>query len=88
MTEDELADLFDLYTDDALPESLRAKVEDYFAAHPEAAAETAALRAVVQRLQTAPVDRPDAWFVERALDRLLQEHSAAQTEPTSLLRHK
>ena len=78
MTEDELADLLDLYIDNALPESLRATVETYLAAHPQRAAETAALQATVQKLQTAPRDRPDAWFVERALDRLLQEHHGAQ----------
>jgi anti-sigma factor RsiW len=89
MTQDERAELLDLYIDDALPEGLRAKVEAYLAAHPDAAHDAASLQATVLRLQSAPHERPDTWFVERALDRLLQEHMAAQIEePTSLLRHK
>jgi anti-sigma factor RsiW len=78
MTEDERDELIDLYVDDALPEALRAHVEDYLAEHPDAAATVAALRATAARLRAASPDRPDAWFVERALDRLLREHSEAQ----------
>ena len=78
MTEDERDDLLDLYVDDALPEALRARVEDYLATHPDAAREVAALRATAARLQAAPQERPDGWFVERALDRLLHEHAEAQ----------
>ena len=78
MTEDERDELIDLYVDDALPGALRARVEDYLAGHPDEAATVAALRATVARLQDTPTDRPDAWFVERALDRLLREHSEAQ----------
>lgn len=78
MTEDERDELIELYVDDALPESLRARVEDYVAGHPDAAETVAALRATAARLQAAPTDRPDAWFVERALDRLLREHTEAQ----------
>ena len=88
MTQDELAELLDLYIDDTLPESLRSTVEAHLAANSEAARDAASLQATVLRLQSAPRERPDAWFVERALDRLLQEHSAAQAEPSSLLRHK
>ncbi len=79
MTEDERDELIDLYVDDALPEALRARVEGYLAAHPDAAREVAALRATIARLQAAPAERPDDWFVERALDRLLHEHREAQT---------
>jgi anti-sigma factor RsiW len=82
MTQDELAELLDLYIDDALPEGLRAKVEAHLAAHPDAAHDAASLQATVLRLQSAPHERPDTWFVERALDRLLQEHSAAQETNT------
>ena len=78
MTEDERDEMIDLYVDDALPESLRARVEEHLNAHPEEAADVAALRATVARLQAAPAERPDEWFVERALDRLLREHSEAQ----------
>jgi anti-sigma factor RsiW len=78
MTQDERDELIDLYIDDALPESLRARVEDFLAAHPDAAATVATLRATVARLQAAPSERPDGWFVERALDRLLREHAEAQ----------
>ncbi|MGI4791304.1 MAG: hypothetical protein ACRYFS_20955 [Janthinobacterium lividum] len=86
MTEAERDDLIDLYIEDALPEGLRASVETYLTAHPEAAADAASLQAAISRLQTTPSDRPDTWFVERALDRLLHEHSAAQDTDTKLLR--
>jgi len=78
MTEDEQDEWIDLYVDDALPESLRARVEEYLDGHPDAAATVASLRATAARLQAAPTDRPDGWFVERALDRLLREHTEAQ----------
>lgn len=73
MTEDERDELIDLSVDDALPEALKARVE----ADPEALREAAALRAVARRLQAAPADRPDDWFVERALNALLREHAQA-----------
>ena len=78
MTEDERDELIDLYVDGALPESLRAWVKDYLEGHPDEAATVAALRATKARLQAAPSDRPSAWFMERALDRLLREHTEAQ----------
>jgi len=83
MTEEELAELIDLSVDDGdtLPEALRGHVEAYLVAHPEAARQAAALRETVARLKTAPTERPDAWFAERALDRLLQEHAGAQEAP-------
>jgi len=81
MTDTERDELLDLYLDDALPEALRASVEAHFVAHPEAAAEAATLHATVSRLRAMPSERPDAWFAERALDRLLREHTAAQETP-------
>ncbi len=78
MTQAERDELLDLYADDALPESLRGSIEVYLANHPEAAAEAAALQAAIRRLKSAPGERPDAWFAERALDRLLREHAEAQ----------
>ena len=80
MTEDERDELIDLYIDDALPEALRARVEEHLEGHPEEAAAVTALRAAVARLQAAPAERPDGWFVERALDRLLREH-AEEAQP-------
>ncbi len=77
LTEAERDELINLYVDDALPETLRAGVEAYLAAHPEAAADAASLLAAVKRLQAATGDKPDAWFAERTLDRLLREHAAA-----------
>lgn len=85
MTEAERNELLDLYVDGALPEALRASVDAHLAAHPEAAADAATLQATVSRLRTAPSDRPDAWFVERALSRLLREHAAAQEPSQSAL---
>ena len=87
MTEDERAELLDLYVDDALPETLQRHAEVYLAAHPDAAADVASLKATVARLQAVPAERPDNWFVERTLDRLLQEHAAAQ-EPDTFERLK
>ena len=78
MTENERDELIDLYVDDALPESLRARVEEYLNGHPAEADAVAALRRTVARLQAVPTERPDEWFVERVLDRLLREHSEAQ----------
>ena len=78
MTQAERDELIDLYVDDALPETLRMVMEAHLADHPVSAAEATTLQATVSRLKTAPSDRPDAWFTERALDRLLREHAAAQ----------
>ena len=82
MTEAERKELLDLYIDNALPQALRASVEAYLAANPDAAAETHALQAAVTRLKGMPTERPDAWFAERTLDRLLREHAAAQETQT------
>lgn len=78
MTEAERDEFLDLYIDDALPEALRASVEAHLVTHPEAAADAASLGAAVSRLKAMPAERPDAWFAERTLDRLLREHAAAQ----------
>ena len=86
MTQAERDDLIDLFLDDALPEALRGSMEAYFAAHPEAAADAASLQEAVSRLKSAPGDRPDAWFAERTLDRLLREHAAAQEALTTKAR--
>ena len=76
MTPDQIAELLDLYLDDELPDALRSHVETYLAAHPEAAAEIQSLRETLARLQAAPAERPDSWFVERTLDSLLHENAA------------
>lgn len=83
MTDTERDELIDLYVDDSLPEALRASVEAYLTSHPEAAADARTLQAAVSRLKSAPADRPETWFVERALDRLLHEHAAAQDTETT-----
>ena len=81
MTDAEQDELLDLYIDDALPEALRVSVEAHLAASPAAAAEAASLLVTVSRLKAMPAERPDAWFAERTLDRLLREHAAAQETP-------
>jgi len=73
MTPDERDELIDLYADDALPSALRARLET----DPAAVREAEELRAISQRLRDAPAERPDNWFAERALDRLLREHAQA-----------
>ena len=78
MTESERDDLIDLYVEGMLPEALHGFAEAYLASHPESAAEAAALQRTMHRLQALTPDKPDDWFVERTLDRLLREHSAAQ----------
>ena len=86
MTESERTDLIELYVDGELPDALRANVEAHLAAHPEASANTATLISTKRRLQAMPTDRPDTWFVERTLDRLLQEHAAdCETEMTGTI---
>lgn len=76
MTPDQIAELLDLYLDDELPDALRAHVETYLDAHPEAAEDVQSLRATRARLGAAPAERPDPWFVERTLDSLLHENAA------------
>lgn len=80
MTPDERDELIDLYADDTLPSALRARLET----DPAAVREAEELRAVSQRLRDTPAERPDDWFAERALDRLLREH--AQDTETELIR--
>jgi anti-sigma factor RsiW len=87
MTEAERDDLIDLYIDDTLPEALHGFAEAYLASHPESAAEAAALKRATRRLQAITPDKPDDWFVERTLDRLLREHSAAQDSQTEQIFH-
>ena len=87
MTDAERDELLDIYVDDALPAALRASVDAYLAAHPEAAADMNSLQAAVSRLKAMPVERPDAWFAERTLNRLLREHAAAQQD-LPILRRK
>lgn len=77
MTEDEWQDLTDLYLDDALPSALRVLVEARMTGDPEIAHEVNSLRATHAKLQGAPSNRPDQWFVEHALDRLLRDHNDA-----------
>lgn len=78
MTGEQTEELLDLYLDDELPQALRAHVEDYLAAHPDAAEDARALQNAITRLRALPAERPDAWFIERTLDRLLREHAGAQ----------
>ncbi len=78
MTPDERDELTDLYADDALPQAWQTRLET----DPAAVREAEELRAVSQRLRDAPAERPDDWFAERALDRLLREHAQdTETEP-------
>ncbi len=80
MTDAERDELLDLYVDNGLPEALRASIEAHLTVHADAAADAASLQAAVARLKSMPSERPDAWFAERTLDRLLREHAAAQEQ--------
>jgi anti-sigma factor RsiW len=77
MTEEEWTELIDLYVMETLPDALRARVETFLATNPEAAQDARTLRATQAHLQSAPAERPDAWFTERLLDSLLREHAAS-----------
>lgn len=81
MTDDELHELLDLYVADQLPDALQARVEAHLAAHPDAARDADTLRRTLDRLRSAPAERPDTWFVERALGGLLREHASAESVP-------
>lgn len=82
MTPAQMTELIDLWTDEELPDGLRAAVEAHLADHPDAARDAASLRATVARLRSLPTERPDAWFVERTLDSLLRESAAARSDET------
>lgn len=75
-TEREWTELLDLSLDGALPEAWQARVDAYVCAHPEAARDAESLRRTLETLASAPMARPDAWFVERALQGVLHEHRA------------
>ena len=74
MTPSEWDDLLDLWADDALPETLAARVEGRQVADTDFAREAALLRRTVARLRNAPPAPPDPWLTERVLSRLLREH--------------
>lgn len=76
MTDEQLAELIGLSIDEELPESLRAAVEHAIADDPALARDAETLRSTVERLRGVGLDRPDGWFVERALQGLLREHDA------------
>ena len=76
MTKEEIAELIGLSIDEELPEMLRAAVERAIAEDPKAAWDADTLRSTVDRLKALPQEKPDTWFVERALQGLLREHDA------------
>lgn len=77
MDEEELQELIGLALDDALPEALQARLAQELAKDPEAASDAESLRETVAKLKAARDERPDDWFVDRALSRLLRDHDAA-----------
>ena len=77
MDDEELQELIGLALDDALPEALQARLAAEFAKHPEAASDAESLRETVAKLRAARDERPDDWFVDRGLSRLLRDHDAA-----------
>ncbi len=77
MTDDPITELLDLSINGELPGALQSYVEAYLQAHPDAAQDVHSLRQAVTRLQTAPTPRPDDWFIERLLGRLLREDAEA-----------
>jgi len=76
MTKEEIAELIGLSIDEELPEVLRAAVDRAIASDPAAARDADTLRSTVERLKGLSPDKPDTWFVERALHGLLREHDA------------
>ncbi|MCW3058397.1 MAG: hypothetical protein ABIY70_25655 [Capsulimonas sp.] len=77
MNDEEIAELIGLSLDEQLPEALRRTVDQYLAQHPDAAQDTATLRETVAKLRAAHTERPDPWFVERALKGLLRDNNSA-----------
>jgi hypothetical protein len=80
MDQDELQELIGLWAEGTLPESLLARTEAEIAKDPNAASDAASLRDTLGKLRSTSDERPDDWFVERALSRLLREHDDAQDE--------
>jgi anti-sigma factor RsiW len=78
MSNEALAELIGLSLDDELPEALKAAVEKLLAENPEAASDAAGMRAAVEALRALPAEKPDSWFVERALQGLLRDHDRAR----------
>lgn len=77
MNDEALAELIGLSLDDELPETLKAAVDRLLAQNPDAADDAASLRAGVDALRALPSEKPDTWFVERALQGLLHDHDRA-----------
>jgi hypothetical protein len=75
MSTDDVQDLIDLYAADELPEGLQRTVETSLRLDPELQQEIQQLRAAVERLKSAPLARPDGWYVDRLLGRVLQDFS-------------
>lgn len=80
MDQDELQELIGLWAEGTLPESLRVRAETEMAKSAEATGDATSLRDTLGKLHSVPGERPDDWFVERALTRLLREHDDAQDE--------
>jgi anti-sigma factor RsiW len=78
MTNEELTELIGVSIDEDLPDTLRAAVERALADDPVLARDTAALRGTVLALKALPSEKPDTWFVERALQGLFREHDNAR----------
>ncbi len=85
MTDEEIAELVGLSIDQDLPETLRRAVDEALAKNPKLADDAVTLRATVEELKALPAEKPDAWFVERALQGLLREHDAERHDV--VLRH-
>jgi anti-sigma factor RsiW len=81
MNDDEIDELIGMAIDNELPDALKKRAEALIAADPALAADAASLRATVQLLRSVPLERPDPWFVDRALRGLLRENEKAQDKP-------
>jgi anti-sigma factor RsiW len=85
MTDEQLLELIGLSMDADLPEGLREAVDRALAANPALARDAATLRSTVDELRALPPEKPDEWFVERALQGLLREHDADRHD--NIMRH-
>ena len=76
MDQEQRDDLIGLAVDGELPAGLARLLKAEATADAGVGVDLAGLRHTVARLRAMPAERPDPWYVERALLGLLREHDA------------
>jgi hypothetical protein len=78
MDQEQKDELIGLAVDGELPPGLARLLAGEAATDPSIVRDVATVRDTVRRLRKLPPERPDPWYVERALVGLLREHDTAQ----------